>query len=345
MTRVIDLRSDTVTRPSDGMREAMARAEVGDDLLREDPSVRRLEEAAAERIGKEAALFVPSGTMANLVALLTHCGRGDEVITGHESHITNHEGMGAPALGGISIRMARNDERGRIDPEEVRGMMRTEWPRTVLVCLENTQNRCGGAAIPESETRAVAEVARDGGARVHIDGARIFNASLALETDARNLVADADTVSFCFSKGLGAPVGSVLSGPAEFIERARSTRRMVGGSMRQSGVVAAAALYALEHNIDRLAEDHEHARRLAEALSELPGVHLDQPSVDTNILFFRVDGMPGVEVRERLAAEGVLASGDQRRTRLVCHLDVSSDQIDDAINRIRAALRASAPTS
>jgi threonine aldolase len=342
---VIDLRSDTVTRPSEPMRQAMARAEVGDDLLRDDPTVRRLEEAAADRIGKAAALFVPSGTMANLVALLTHCGRGDEAIAGHESHITNHEGMSAPVLGGISIRMAHNDDRGRMDPEEVRALMRTDWPRTAVVCLENTQNRCGGAAIPESEMRAIARVAHEGGAQLHVDGARIFNAAVALETDAKQLVAEADTVSFCFSKGLGAPVGSVLTGSVEFIDRARLNRRLLGGSMRQSGILAAAALYALEHNVDRLAEDHEHARRLAAALAELPGVQLDSPSVDSNLVFFRIEGRSTAEVRERLAAEGVLATGDGNRVRMACHLDVSSADIDEAITRISRVIGQTAPAS
>jgi threonine aldolase len=337
---VIDLRSDTVTRPSEEMRQAMARAEVGDDLLREDPTVHRLEEAAAEAAGKEAALYVPSGTMANLVALLTHCGRGDEAIAGDQSHIMNHEGMGAPALGGISMRTVRNDVRGRVDPNDVRALMRPTWPRTRLVCLENSHNRCGGAAIPESEIRAIATIAHEHGAQLHVDGARIFNAAIALETDARSLVSEADTVSFCFSKGLGAPVGSVLTGPAEFIDRARVMRRQVGGSMRQAGVIAAAALWALEHNVERLAEDHDNARRLAAALAEMPRVHLEPADVDTNLVFFRVDGMDAADIRSRLAAEGVLASGIEQRVRLVCHLDVSRDDIDEAITRIGRVLEA-----
>lgn len=340
MPSVIDLRSDTVTRPSDEMRQAMARAEVGDDLLREDPTVRRLEEAGAEAVGKEAAIFVPSGTMANLVALLTHCGRGDEAIAGAESHIMNHEGMGAPALGGISVRTVRNDPRGRIDPDEVRVLMRPQWPRTAVVCLENSHNRCGGAAIPESEIRAIAAIAHERGAQLHVDGARIFNAAIALETDAKSLVRDADTVSFCFSKGLGAPVGSVLTGPFEFIERARLTRRQVGGSMRQSGVIAAAALYALEHNVERLAEDHENARRLAAALAEMPRVRLEPPEVDTNLVFFRVEGMDAADVRSRFADQGVLASGIEQRIRMVCHLDVSRADIDEAITRLGRVLEA-----
>lgn len=336
---VIDLRSDTVTRPSPEMREVMARAEVGDDLLGEDPSVHALEEAAAARIGKEAALFVPSGTMANFVALLTHCGRGDEAVAGSESHILNHEGMGASVLGSIPVRAARNDDRGRMDPAEVRGLLRESWPRTAVVCLENTHNRCGGAALTASEMRAVADVAHERGVKVHVDGARIFNAAAALETEASALVAEADTVSFCFSKGLGAPVGSVITGPREFIDRARQNRRLLGGSMRQSGIVASAALYALEHNVERLVEDHANARRLGSAIAEMPHVRMDPAGVDTNIVFFTLEGVDGAEFRRRLAEEGVLCTGTStQRVRMVCHLDVTGAQIEAAIPRIRAVL-------
>lgn len=336
---VIDLRSDTVTRPSPEMREVMARAEVGDDLLGEDPSVHALEDAAAARIGKEAALFVPSGTMANFVALLTHCGRGDEAVAGSESHILNHEGMGASVLGSIPVRAARNDDRGRMDPAEVRGLLRESWPRTTVVCLENTHNRCGGAALTASEMRAVADVAHERGVKVHVDGARIFNAAAALETEASALVAEADTVSFCFSKGLGAPVGSVITGPREFIERARQNRRLLGGSMRQSGIVASAALYALEHNVERLVEDHANARRLGAAIAEMPHVRMDPAGVDTNIVFFTLEGVDGAEFRRRLAEEGVLCTGTStQRVRMVCHLDVTAAQIEAAIPRIRAVL-------
>ena len=345
MARVIDLRSDTVTRPSEGMRQAMARAEVGDDLLGDDPTVHALEERAAEVIGKEAALFVPSGTMGNLVTLLTHCGRGDEAIAGHESHILNHEGMGTTALGGVSIRAVRNDARGHIDAAEVAATIRASWPRTAVVCLENTHNRCGGAAISASDMNAVADVAHAAGAQVHVDGARIFNAAVALETDAKTLVANADTVDFCFSKGLGAPVGSVITGTREFIDRARANRRMVGGSMRQSGIIAAGALYALEHNIERLADDHEHAKRLAAALAEMPHVTMDPAGVDTNLVFFTLDGVEGVAFRERLAAQGVLVmSATLQRVRLVCHLDVTREDIDTAIPIIRDVLQ-SLPTA
>lgn len=345
VNRIIDLRSDTVTRPSPGMRDAMHHAEVGDDLMREDPTVHALEEASAEAMGKEAALFVPSGTMANLVALLTHCQRGDEAIAGHESHILNHEGMGAVVLGGLSIRPVKNDIRGRIDPADVQAQFRASWPRTAVVCLENTQNRCGGAALTASDTRAVADVAHANGAQVHIDGARIFNAATAMETSAKSLAASADTIGFCFSKGLGAPVGSVLTGPRDFIERAWFNRRLVGGSMRQSGVIAAAALYALQNNVERLAEDHANARRLAAALAEMPHVEMDPAGVDSNLVFFTLTGVDGAEFRARLKDEGILCSGTApERVRMVCHLDISTDDIDAAIDRIGRVLE-SMPTT
>ena len=344
---VIDLRSDTVSRPTDEMRQAMARAEVGDDVLGDDPTVQRLEEASAERIGKEAGLYVPSGTMANLLALLVHCGRGDEAVVGSESHILHHEAVGASALGGISLRSVTNDDRGRIDSDELRAVVRAPGaaPRTALVCLENTQNRCGGAAIPLDSMRGAVEVARDTGAAVHLDGARIFNAALALETDAATIAALADTVSFCFSKGLGAPVGSVLTGPREVIDRARVLRRQLGGGMRQAGVIAAAALHALEHHVECLPGDHERAARLADGLASLPGAPVQLDAPDTNIVFFELDdALDGVEFRERLAVEGVLCSGTSpQRVRMVTHLDVDDTAIDEAVaaaSRVVESMRA-----
>ena len=329
---IVDLRSDTVTRPSEAMRREMAGAEVGDDVLGDDPTVKALEAAAAERVGKEAAVFVPSGTMANLSALLAHCGRGDEAIVGSESHILHHEATGASALGGISLRIARNDEQGSIDSGEVRALVRPPGaPRTALVCLENTQNRCGGAAITLDEMRSVGAVAREAGVAVHLDGARIFNAAAALETDAATIAAEADTVSFCFSKGLGAPVGSVVTGPAETIDRVRIFRRQLGGAMRQSGVLAAAALHALEHNVDRLPDDHANARRLAEGLAQLPHVTLDPATVETNIVFFELDA-GAADFRPRLAEEGVLCSGTSAtRMRMLTHLDVDAGDIEVAV--------------
>jgi threonine aldolase len=269
--------------------------------------------------------------MANLISLLTHCGRGDEAIVGSESHILHYEGVGAPALGGISLRTVGNDAGGHIDPEIVRKTIRTGIPRTTVVCLENTQNRCGGAAIPAQEMREIAEVAHATGAQVHVDGARIFNAAAALETDAATLLASADSASFCFSKGLGAPVGSVLTGSREFIERARPIRRQVGGAMRQSGVLAAAAHYALDHHVERLGEDHANARRLAEGLAALPGIELDPSTVGTNMVFFEMQGIDGRALQAALRERGVLCSGTPDRIRMVTHLDVTSAQIDEAI--------------
>ncbi len=344
---VIDLRSDTVTRPGEELRRTMARAEVGDDGRGDDPTVQRLEAASAERVGKEAALYVPSGTMANLLALLVYCGRGDEAVVGSQSHILHHEAVGASALGGVSLRSVANDERGRIDPAELRDVIRDPAtpPRTTLVCLENTHNRCNGAAVPLDSMRGGVEVARAAGAAVHLDGARIFNAALALETDAATIAALADTVAFCFSKGLGAPVGSVLAGPREVIDRARVLRRQLGGAMRQAGLIAAAALYALDHHVERLGEDHERAARLAGGLAALPGGALQVATPETNIVFFEIDGaLDGLEFRERLAAEGVLCSGTgPQRVRLVTHLDVDDAAIDAAVaatGRVLEAMRA-----
>ena len=343
----IDLRSDTVTRPGEELRRAMARAEVGDDGRGDDPTVQRLEEASAERVGKEAALYVPSGTMANLLALLVYCGRGDEAVVGSQSHILHHEAVGASALGGISLRSVANDERGRIDPAELRDVIRDPAtpPRTTLVCLENTHNRCNGAAVPLDSMRGAVEVARAAGAALHLDGARIFNAALALETDAATIASLADTVAFCFSKGLGAPVGSVLTGPREVIDRARVLRRQLGGAMRQAGLIAAAALYTLEHHVERLGEDHERAARLAGGLAALPGAALEVAAPETNIVFFEIAGaLDGIEFRERLAAEGVLCSGTgPQRVRMVTHLDVDDAAIDAAVTatgRVLEAMRA-----
>jgi threonine aldolase len=320
------------------MREAMATAVVGDDVIGDDPTVKALEEAAAAAVGKESALFVPSGTMANLLALLTHCGRGDEAIVGSESHILHHEGVGAPALGGISLRSVRNDERGHIDAAEVADAIRGGSPRTTVVCLENTQNRRGGAAIPMSEMREIAEIAHAAGAAMHVDGARIFNAAAALETDAKTLLADADTVSFCFSKGLAAPVGSVLTGSSDLIERARPIRRQLGGGMRQSGILAAAALYALEHHVERLSEDHAKAKRLAEGLTSIPGLVVNPDTVDTNMVFVRFDGIDGVTFAAALAERGVLASAPVPGSlRMVTHLDVNATGIEEAIFQAASA--------
>jgi len=344
----IDLRSDTVTLPTPNMRTAMAAADLGDDVYGEDPTVNRLERRAADMLGKEAALFVTSGTMSNLVALLTHCGRGDEAIVGTEAHILHHEVAGAAGLGGIQLRPAANDARGRLDPEEVRRLIRPDDihdPQTRVVCLENTHNRCGGTAIAAEDIEAVAEVAHGAGCAVHVDGARIFNAAVALGVPAARLVRSVDSVGFCLSKGLSAPVGSVLCGSGMFVERARKYRKMVGGGMRQAGVIAAAGLVALEEMVERMADDHANARRLARGLARQPGLTLDPDSVETNIVIFAVAGGDAGSFLAALRRGGVLAgSPGPGSVRMVTHYGITSDDIDTALRRIEAALAAAVPS-
>ena len=341
--RIIDLRSDTVTLPSDAMREAIARAPVGDDVLGEDPTVRRLEAIAAERTGKEAALFVASGTMSNLVAILTHCGRGDEAIVGSESHILHYEVAGAAGVAGVQLRSVLNDARGRIDQGEVEATIRGEnvhLPATSLLCLENTHNRCSGAAISLEDTEALADVAHRHGMRVHIDGARIFNAAIALGTTVAALSAPADSIGFCLSKGLGAPVGSVLCGSSEFIARARKMRKMIGGGMRQAGIIAAAGVYALEHMIDRLADDHANAKLLAAGLARLPMVELDPETIDTNIVIFGVRG-DWMGFARAMKQAGVLTTvTSPGRLRMVTHYGIERADIDEALRRVQHAAAA-----
>src|SRR5437868_10921314 len=271
---VIDLRSDTLTQPTPEMREAMARAEVGDDVWGEDPTVRRLEALAAQRLGKPAGLFVTSGTQGNLVSVVTHTRPGQEVVLDFDSHVFNNEVAGAPVIGQLQMRPTKT-ERGFLSPEQVREALRgpnIHVPPTGLVSIENTHNRHGGTCCTPEEIGAVAAVAHGAGVPVHLDGARIFNAAVALGRAASDFARHADSVTFCLSKGLGAPVGSVVSGGREFIARARRVRKMIGGGMRQAGVVAAAGLVALERMVDRLAEDHATARRLAEGIAKLPGL-------------------------------------------------------------------------
>jgi len=337
--RVIDLRSDTVTRPTPGMRAAMAAAEVGDDVFGDDPTVNRLEAAAAERMGKEAALFVPSGTMANLCALLAHTQPGDEVLLGSECHIYHYEVGGMARIGGLLAHPLPNGDDGSIDPEAVRAAIRPpniHVPNVTLLCLENTHNRCGGAALGVETMDSLCDTAHRAGLRVHLDGARIFNAAVALRVPAERLARNADSVMFCFSKGLGAPVGSILCGEREFIARARRFRKMLGGGMRQAGVLAAAALYALEHHVERLEEDHRNAKRLAEGLRRIDAFVPNDPQ--TNIVVIDVR-RGSVEAWLRAFAEhGVLAVPfGANRIRMVTHLDVSADDIEEALRRIEQA--------
>jgi len=325
------------------MRRAIAEAPLGDDVLGEDPTVRRLEAMSAERTGKEAAVLVASGTMSNLVAIMAHCQRGDEAVAGSESHILHYEVASAAGVAGVQLRSAANDARGRLEAVEVESLIRGEnihYPRTALLCLENTQNRCGGAAISADETDELALIAHRHGVRVHIDGARIFNAAVALDTSVADLAAAADSIGFCLSKGLGAPVGSVLCGSEEFVARARKMRKMLGGGMRQAGIIAAAGIYAMECMVERLADDHANAKALARGLAELPMVDLDPESTDTNIVIFDVRG-DWMGFHRSLKQAGVLASVyGPARLRMVTHYGIGRADIDETLARARHAAAA-----
>jgi len=336
--RIVDLRSDTITQPTPAMRKAMADAEVGDDVFGEDPTVNRLEEMAGERMGKAAGLFVASGTMANLVSQLTHCGRGDEVILGDQSHVFFYEQGGSAALGGIHPHTLPNQPDGKLALNDIETAIRTDdvhFPRTRLIILENTHNRCHGSPLDKDYMHSVGEIARSHGLKIHVDGARLFNAAIAQNEDAKELVVDADSVSICLSKGLAAPVGSVVCGSQDFIAEARRARKVIGGGMRQAGVIAAAGLVALNEMIDRLSDDHANAKRLAERLADLDGLSIDPNSVKTNIVFFEVTGtdITARIMAERLSSEGVrVLPGGSRRLRAVTHYHITSDDIDYALD-------------
>ncbi len=343
-TPVIDLRSDTVTKPTAGMRAAMAAAEVGDDVYHEDPTVNRLEERVAALLGKEAALFVPSGSMSNQVAVKTHTQPGDELICEEFCHIYNWEAGGPAFLSGATCRTVRA-EYGILDLDQLRDKVRPvndHMVRTKLVCLENTHNRGGGRIFPLEKVKAISAWARSQGLLMHLDGARLWNAIVATGVPAAEWGKHFDSISVCFSKGLGAPVGSALAGPAEFITRARRYRKIFGGAMRQAGVLAAAALYALDHHIDRLADDHRNAQVIAQAIADVPGLRLDPPDVHTNLVWFEVEPElgPAKDVLAKLKARGVLVGGGDGRVLRACtHLDVSAADAERAAEVIRKTLR------
>jgi threonine aldolase len=342
--KTIELRSDTFTLPTPAMRRAMADAEVGDDQYGEDPTVNRLERRSAEIVGKEAGLYVASGMLGNLCGVLSQTERGDEVILGDLAHIYQNE-MGASfVLGSIQPRLVPN-RTGLPALDDVEGAIRPGgmYPRTSLVCLENSHNNCGGSVITVDETKAVADLAHRRGLRVHLDGARIFNAAVALGVEARDLCAPVDTVQFCFSKGLAAPVGSILCGSAETVAKARRVRKLLGGAMRQAGVIAAAALVALDEMRGRLDEDHRNAKSLARGLARLPGIRIDVDRVVTNIVSFEIDPacMDAGEFVNASTAEGLRLSrylGNSPRLRAVTHHGVDSSDIDDALEVIAKVL-------
>lgn len=339
----VDLRSDTVTKPNAAMRRAMAEAEVGDDVFEDDPTVQRLEAAAADLLGKEAALFVPSGTMGNNIAIRVHTRPGDEMLLDWDAHSMCYE-VGAPAvLSGVQTRPFRSVA-GVPDPAEIEAAISRETlhnPLTSLLVLENTHNRAGGTVIPLAVHEALASVCRRNGLRIHLDGARLFNAATAAGVPASRFAACADSVSFCLSKGLGCPVGSLLCGEAEFIRQARRVRKQFGGGMRQAGVLAACGLVALGTMIGRLGEDHVNARTLAEGLMGLPGISIDLNCVQTNMVYVQTDAEAEPLVAW-LAEERIRCLAmDLRRIRLVTHADVSAEGIERAIEAFRRRLKAS----
>lgn len=341
----VDLRSDTVTKPTPEMREAMAEAEVGDDVYRDDPTVNRLEELAADLLGKEAALFVPSGTMGNLIALLVHCNRGDEVIVGNQSHIYLNEAGGMAALGGIQACPIQNQADGTLALGDILKSIRTEdvhHPITRLICLENTQNICGGVPLTPEYTRQVGELARQHDLSLHIDGARIFNAAAAQNVSVKELVAPADSIMFCLSKGLAAPIGSMLVGTRKFITRGRHLRKMLGGGMRQVGVVAAAGIISLEKMTKRLSDDHARAKKMADGLRKINGLVVDANSPYTNMVYLNLSqdvSLNAQQVTEKMKSLGVLVDPENaRRFRLVTHYGIDDKAVEKTVSTFQTAL-------
>jgi threonine aldolase len=340
MHDIVDLRSDTLTLPTPEMREAMARADVGDDVWGEDPTVQRLEAMAAERLGKPAGLFVTSGIQGNLISVVTHTHPGQEVIVDFDSHVFNNEVAGAPIIGQVQMRPTKT-ARGFLSPEQVREAIRPaniHVPTTGLVCIENTHNRHGGTCCTPEEIAAVAAVAHEAGVPVHLDGARLFNAAVALKRPAADFTRHTDSVTFCVSKGLSAPVGSVICGSVDFIERARRWRKMLGGGMRQVGILAAAGIVALERMVDRLAEDHGTARRLAEGLAAMPGLRVDLATVQTNIVIIGVERGPAATadlVKGCAARKVKVHAMGPSAIRCVTHKDIDAEDISRALEAFR----------
>ena len=341
----IDLRSDTVTQPIPAMREAMAKAEVGDDVFGEDPTINKLQEMASERMGKEAGLFVPSGTMGNLAAVLTHCQRGDEAIMGDRGHTFLFEGGGVSALGGILVHTLPNLPDGSLDIALLETAIRPDdvhHPVTRLVILENTHNRCGGVVLSKQYTEQVGNFAHQRNINLHLDGARIFNAAIALGVTAKELAKPADSVTFCLSKALCAPVGSVLCGSNDFIRKARRIRKMLGGGMRQAGVLAAAGIIALEQMVDGLADDHRRARKLADGLAEIPGIRLSFGLPQTNMVFVEFTEKvtkTGQQIVEELKKENILIGNvGPRNFRMVTHYWVNDQGIEKTLKVMKKAV-------
>lgn len=345
--KIIDLRSDTVTLPSDEMREAMRSADLGDDVFGDDPSVNRLQEIAAELTGKEASLLVSSGTMGNLVCVLTHCRRGEEVILGDKSHIFINECGSMSTVGGVHPHTIANQPDGTMRLEDITAAIRGDndhWPRTRLVCVENTHNRCFGSPLTPDYIASVANLAYERGLKVHLDGARIFNAVVALGVDVKEFTRHVDSLSFCLSKGLSAPVGSVVCGTQDFIAEARRNRKLLGGGMRQAGIIAAPGIVALDKMVARLTEDHDNARQLAEGIARIAGLSIDVSKVKTNIVYFDIDSdrISSEQLQEDLKKRGVkaLATGPSR-FRMVTHYGISAEDISVTLKVLQEILKES----
>ena len=329
--KIIDLRSDTVTRPSEAMRKAMYEAEVGDDVYGDDPTVNRLEELGAEMLGKEAAIFATSGTQANLLALLCHCERGDEYIVGQDAHTYKYEGGGGAVLGSIQPQPVEADELGRLDFNEVKKRIKPDdfhFAKTKLLCLENTY---GGRILPLDYIKEASQFAKKHKLKLHLDGARVFNAAVKLGIDIKEITQHFDSIQICLSKGLGAPVGSLLCSTKEVIQKAHRWRKMLGGGMRQAGVIAAGGIYALENNVQRLAEDHENAQILAQGLSKIDGIKLDLNAVETNMVFIELTRNVDKDIEKFLGDRGILITG-HKNIRLVTHLDLENSDIKTLIS-------------
>ncbi len=340
----IDLRSDTLTQPTPAMREAMANAEVGDDVFEEDPTIKKLETLATHKMGKEAALFVPSGTMGNLISVLSHCQRGDEILLGERSHIFLYEVGGLAALGGIHPRTVPNNPDGTLPLALLEKSIRhsdIHSPPTRLICLENTHNFCQGTPLRAEYMDSVRELAQKYGLKIHLDGARLFNAAVALNIEVKLITKQADSIMFCLSKGLSAPVGSMVCGTHDFIQRARKYRKMVGGGMRQAGHLAAAGLVGLENLVERLKDDHKNAKSLANQLASIRGIELEQPNVETNIIFFKLDPnlMDGETFVNQLETKSIkVIMTDQGIFRAVLHRGVSTEQVKMVAEAIKSIL-------
>ena len=341
--KILDFRSDTITLPTEEMRAAMAVAPVGDDVYREDPTVNRLQQLSAEITGMEAALLVPSGTMGNLASILAHCQRGEEIIVGKKAHIFLYEAAGAAALGGVNIQTIPNQPDGTLRIEDIRDAIRPDdmhQPVTRLVAIENTHNRCNGISLTPEYTQEVADFVHSRDLKLHIDGARIFNAAVDLKVEASELTASADSVTFCLSKGLSAPVGSVICGTEEFISRVHRTRKQLGGGMRQAGILAAAGIVALENMIDRLEEDHQNARLLAQGLADVPGLQINPKDQHTNMVYFSMEERSPLSLadfRDQLKMSGLLVGGGSDRIRMVTHAWVNQFDVEQAVEIIKHA--------